>query len=65
MRRGTERSLNSFLISGIIHLILVIFLALHVTDIRRLPESIGITWVQVAEPEIKMARPRLGESVMW
>lgn len=64
MRKGTKRSFNYFLISGIIHLILIIFLALHVTDIRRIPESIGITWVQVPEPEIKIARPLLDESLM-
>ena len=64
MRKERGKSFNSFLISGIVHLVFIIFLALHVTDIRQIPESIGITWVEVPNPEIKVARPLLDESRM-
>ena len=62
MRKDTSRSVDSFLISGIVHIILIIFLALHVTDLRKIPESIGITWVQVPDPVLKATRPLLDES---
>ena len=64
MRKERSKSFDSFLISAIIHLALVMFLASYVTVSERPPDSIGVTWVEVPEPEISLPRSTLDESLI-
>lgn len=61
MRRERSRSLDSFLISAIIHVIFVIVLASYVTVSSSPPDSIGVAWVEVPPPELSQPRPLLDE----
>ena len=64
MRKDRSRSLDSFLISIIVHVAAVIFLASYITVSNRPPESIGITWVKVPEPKLAMKRPLLDQTLV-
>ena len=64
MRSERSRSLDSLIISGIIHLALILILTSYVTVSYRPEESMGVTWVEVPPPEISMARPLIDESLM-
>jgi len=64
MRKERSRSLDSLLISAIIHLIVVMFMASYITMSERPGDSINVTWVEAPEPEISLARPTLDESLM-
>ena len=64
MRKDRSRSLDSFFISVMVHVIAVIFLASYVTVSKRLPESIAITWVNVPEPELAVKPPLLDQSLV-
>jgi len=60
----SRRSLDSFLISIIVHVIAVIFLASYVTVVKRPADSIEVTWVKVASPELATRRPLLDQSLV-
>lgn len=64
MRKDRSRSLDSFLISAIVHIVVVIFLASYVTISNRPPDSVAITWVEVPDPELTMQRPLLDQSLV-
>jgi len=64
VRRERSRSLDSLLISAIIHVIFVMVLASYITVSSPPQESIGVTWVEVPPPEIVVERPLLDESLI-
>ena len=64
MQKVRSRSLDSFLISAVLHIILVMILASYITVSNRPPDSIDVTWVQVPAPELSAARPVLDESLI-
>ena len=66
VRKDRSRSLDSFLVSIVVHILVVIFLASYVTIGRRphLPGSVAVTWVKVPEPELSMQKPLLDQSLV-
>ncbi|MBD3182799.1 DUF4159 domain-containing protein [Candidatus Poribacteria bacterium] len=64
MRKERSRSLDSFLISAAIHVALVIFFASYIVVSEPPQESIGVTWVEVPSPEIKIEKPLIKEPLV-
>ena len=64
VRKDRGKSLDSFLISVVVHVLAVIFLASYVTVSERAPDSVAITWVEVPEPELIMQRPLLDQALL-
>ena len=64
MRKDRSRSLDSFLISIVVHVLAVIFLASYVTVSRPPPDSVTVTWVKVPEPELTMQQPLLDQTLI-
>ena len=64
MRKERSRSLDSFLVSAIIHVVFIMILASYVTVGNLPPESISVTWVEVPAPELAEKRPLLNESLI-
>ena len=64
MRSESSRSLDSFLISVVMHVIFIMVLASYITVGEKPLDSIGVTWVRVPPPEITVERPLLDESLI-
>ncbi|MDQ1329315.1 MAG: hypothetical protein QG641_2604, partial [Candidatus Poribacteria bacterium] len=65
MQKKDHKSLDSFLISAILHLIFVAILASYITITNRVPESsISVAWVEMEDQNITVPRPILDESYL-
>ncbi len=64
VRKERSRSLDSLLISVIVHAMLAMVLASYITVSQRPPDAIGVTWVEVPPPELAVEHPRLREPLM-
>ncbi|MGQ9610341.1 MAG: DUF4159 domain-containing protein [bacterium] len=63
--RKDHRSLDSFLISAIIHVIFIVILASYITIDHRIVESaISVAWVEVKDEVFNRPRPLLNESLL-
>ena len=64
MRKEKSRSLDSFLVSIILHAVFMVVLASYIIVSDRGPDSIDVSWVNVPEPAITVPRPLLDESLI-
>lgn len=65
MRKKNHKSLDSFLISAILHLIFIAILASYITITNRAPESsISVAWIEMEDQNITVPRPILDESYL-
>lgn len=64
MYYNRKKNYVPLLISGIIHIIIAIFLASYITITGRPQEGINVLWVKAPEPEIKIERPLLNEDLL-
>jgi len=63
--RKDRRSLDSFIISAILHIVFILILASYITVTSRAPESaMNVAWVEMEDQNIMVPRPLVDESYL-